>query len=206
MNKLIAIFSLVFFASTLSFAQTELFRAKLKKEAIPAVVLESITEDFPYAEVTEYAAIPVTIIDEQVYVHMNAEAMDGDYDTYVITVAGKSGAVYATYDREGNLLSTAENLKNVVLPRAIQTSIGRHFPGWGVVGDKMVMTSLRNGKQKTHYKVKLKKGKEHHKVVFDADGNIIRGAEKAKKHRQLKFHKHKMKKRSRDADDDMDKQ
>lgn len=186
MNKLILIFTLVAFA-TVSFAQTELFRAKLKKKEVPMVVITAIDEDFPEADIMEYAAIPITIIEDEIYVYSNEEAMEGDYETYVITLKSKSGTIRAAYDKSGNLISTVERMKDVPLPRVITRSIGRHFPGWGIVGDRVVMTSLKNGKQKTQYRVKLQKGKETHRVMFDANGNIIRGASKAKKHRQIVF-------------------
>ena len=180
-------------AASMIAQETELFTAKLKKEAIPATVIESIAEDFPEVTITEYAAVPITVIDDAVYVRTNQEAMGRDYDTYLITMTGKNGQFRVSYDKTGKLLSSVEVLKDVALPVPIRTSIGRHFPGWAVVGDKEVMTTIKDGKQRSHYKVILEKDKEKHYVVFDGDGNIVRGAEKARAHRQIDLQEHKMK-------------
>jgi hypothetical protein len=175
-------------ALSASWAQTtELFIAKIKREAVPAAILEAITEDFPDAEITEYATVPLTVVEDVVYVNANREAENQDYDTYLITMNGKDGHFQVTYDKTGKLLTTVEVLKDVALPRPVMVSIGRHFPKWAVVGDKEVMTSVKDGHQKTHYKVTLEQGKEKHHVIFDADGNIVKGADKAKPHRQIKF-------------------
>jgi|GEM_PF-480084 len=186
MKKFILNLALVLCAST-GFAQNTLYQTKLEKKVVPAVVLESVSTDFPEGVVAEYAAIPVEIIEDRVYTRTNEHASDEDYSTYVVILTGKSGNIHATYNRDGELLNTSESLKNVPLPHPIQVSVARHFPGWNTGADKMLMTSIAGGKQKTHYKVKLYKGKETHHVVFDADGNIIRGAKKAKAHRQIKF-------------------
>ncbi|MFT4754294.1 MAG: hypothetical protein ACI85Q_001851 [Salibacteraceae bacterium] len=67
MNKQIFLFLLAVLTTATSFAQTELFRMKVKKEKVPSVVIESISEDFPDATVTEYAAIPVSYIKDQIH-------------------------------------------------------------------------------------------------------------------------------------------
>lgn len=192
MNKFFLLVA-VAFCTTTTFAQTTLYQAKLTKEVVPAVILEAISEDFPDATVSEYAAIPVDVIEDRIYVNANQDGPDRDYDTYVVTMTGKTGAFQATYNQYGMLLSTSEVLKDVPLPRPVQISMYRHFPGWGAVDDKVVMTSVKDGQLKTHYKVKLQKGKESIHVVFDADGNVIHGADKAKAHRQIKFREHREK-------------
>lgn len=202
MNQLLWILGLIFITTATAFAQT-VVSVNIKKETVPTVVLKSITEDFPEAMVVQYSAIPITIIDEHLYIQDIIDGEEGDADTYLIELSGKNGAIRATYDRYGNLISSSEKLKNVPLPRAIQLSIGRHFPEWAVVGDKIMLSSLKNGSLKTHYRVRLKKGKETHRVLFDANGNILRGASKAKKHRQIKVKKNleKWLKTASDADD-----
>lgn len=189
MYRLSFIFSLLFFVTTLVSAQQELFKVEIKKETVPEVILKSITEDFPNADAIEYAALPIALIDDQIFIQALEEGLEEDADTYLITLSGKNGTIRATYDRYGNLISTSEKLKNVALPRSIQLSIGRHFPEWVVIGDKVMLSSLKNGSLKTHYRVKLQKDKAIHRVLFDANGNILRGASKAKKHRQIKVKK-----------------
>jgi hypothetical protein len=118
MKKVSILFAALFLAATSSMAQEEVFRAKLKKEAIPAIVIESIALDFPEYTATGYFGLPVDIVDDVWYV-TSAKEVDEDYDTYDIVLSGKNGIVRATYDSEGNLLSEHRVLKDAPLPHNI---------------------------------------------------------------------------------------
>lgn len=174
MKKLFA-FTLLSAFLTLSYAQDELFYAKVKKEEVPAVVMTAVEQDFPDGSITTLKALPVEIIDQHWFIKTNKKDDAGeDYDTYVMTVKTSKGMIDAIYDREGNLIYTTEHLKNVALPLPLQKTIGRVFPGWAVAGDKALVTHFVDGRNKAHYIIDLSKGSQHEHIVLDGAGNLLK--------------------------------
>lgn len=173
MKKHIVLLALMFVAIGALSAQDELFVARLTKEKVPAVVITSVEKDFPDATITEYRALPVTILEEG-WVFTKEKPMDGQYETYYLTVKGKNFDGQATYNADGNLVSFHEWARDVALPLNIARAIAREYPGWSIDKDHMTTTFYRNGKQKTYYHVNLSKGAEHGKVVFDSHGNAVK--------------------------------
>ena len=185
MKKHIVLVALLLLAAGAVSAQDEIFAAKLTRDKVPAVVLASVEKDFPDATITEYQALPVTIMEEGWVITKN-KPMDGKYDTYYLTVKGNNFDGEVTYDADGNLVSAHEYARNVALPHNVARAIAIHHPGWAPGKDHMTTTFYRGGKQKTYYHVDLMKGAEHEKVVFDAHGNEvnagrIHGKEKAER-------------------------
>lgn len=162
--------------STTAMAQTELYRSKIQEKNIPEKILQSLEKDFPDVDIVKYEGLPLTMIDGELYVDSDENIMDKHYDDYVITLDGKSGIISATYDSEGELVSTFERLKNIALPEEILISIGHQFPGWAIKGDRYRMKSYRGGKEIAHYKVWLEKGGKKQEVLLDQSGKIIRAA------------------------------
>ena len=158
-----------------TFAQDVLFEAKLKKEDVPEVVIESVEEDFPDFTVTDYAAIPVEFVEDDVFVNKeNLDSNSKDYDSYDITLQGKGRVLDATYDKNGNLISTYEFLKNVAPPTAVSKSIAKVFPGWEITKDNYKMTSYNGKSMNERYKLILSKDKARMKVYTDPNGNILK--------------------------------
>ena len=185
MKKHIVFVALLLLAAGAVSAQDEIFAAKLSRDKVPAVVLTSVEKDFPNATITEFKALPVTIMEEGWVITKN-KPMDGKYDTYYLTVKGNNFDGEATYDADGNLMSAHEYARNIALPHNVARAIAIRYPGWGIGKDHMTTTFYRGDKQKTYYHVDLMKGAEHEKVVFDAHGNEvnagrIHGKEKAER-------------------------
>lgn len=155
-----------------SYAQEVLFEAKLKKEEVPAVIIESVEEDFPGFIIAEFRAIPIEFIEEDIIVNRNITSND-DYDTFQITLKGKGREFVATYTKDGKLLSEVEHGKNVVLPVSVRNTMSKAFPGWTVKEDNYKMIHYTGVKKKERYRIVLQKGKEMKKVYIDADGNLL---------------------------------
>lgn len=153
-------------------AQDQIFAMKIKKSDVPAVVITSIEKDFPGGTVTDYTSLPVDVIGEQVFVHMDPNLRAEDYDTYNVAINGKNFNGYAMYDKKGRLLQSREVLKSIELPYSIGYFIGKNYPGWAVASDREVITTHANNKQQIYYRVKLTKGKEAIRLTLDAHGNI----------------------------------
>lgn len=162
------------FISVVAQAQTELFREKLPKEKIPQKILMSLEKDFPNVDIVKYEGLPITLIKGELYVDSDDMVKSKPYDNYVITLDGKSGVISATYDEEGHLMNTFERLVNVALPEEVLVAIGDEFRGWAVKGDKVRMTSYRDGKTTAHYKVRLEKNGKVEYVVFNEKGTVVK--------------------------------
>lgn len=180
---LMAVCSALCMHSAFAQAEDELLVAKLKKEEVPAVIIQSVERDFPEMAVTAWNAIPVSMYGEELIVRSSPP--NKNYDTYSITLSGKGLNSQATYDKHGNLLHFTEWAKNIPLPEPVEKSIGMHFPGWAVVGDKEHITVKRGNHKRELYKVQLEQNKERQHVVMDARGNIMKqggeGMRKAEK-------------------------
>ncbi|MCB0614545.1 MAG: hypothetical protein KDC75_14615, partial [Phaeodactylibacter sp.] len=97
MKKHIVFVALLLLAAGAVSAQDEIFAAKLSRDKVPAVVLTSVEKDFPNATITEFKALPVTIMEEGWVITKN-KPMDGKYDTYYLTVKGNNFDGEVTYD------------------------------------------------------------------------------------------------------------
>ena len=189
MKKIIVLATLLAIASW-SFAQEVLFTAKLKKEEVPIVVSQSVEEDFPDGTMIEYYGIPVDIVEDVWYVKASQADNEKDYDTYYISLSGKNGQLHAVYDKDGNLMSEHQVLKDAPLPHIIQKAVGKHFPGWALGKDKIIMTTHQGEHNKVLYKVQLNKGNENFDAVFDANGNLVKGHQYSVHHKMMDRKKH----------------
>ncbi|MCB0668602.1 MAG: hypothetical protein KDC80_22410 [Saprospiraceae bacterium] len=169
--------SLLLFMAMISWsitrAQNELFSTKLREEGVPPQIVQSVAKDFPGLTISEYASIPVSIIEDNLYIYSGDPMMNPDFDTYMVTLESKRGQIRATYDRNGKLISKSENLIDVPLPKSVEATIGKEFPGWVVARDHLLLTSVKGNKPKSHYRIKLTKDNKQHYVVIGEDGKLI---------------------------------
>lgn len=91
------------------------------------------------------------------------------YDVYFIIPEGK---ILASYDKDSNLLSTAERFKNIALPLQVSKAIAKRFPGWSITKDLYLVNYYESGKTRKLYKVTLENGNKRIKVKLDDSGNF----------------------------------
>jgi ribosomal protein L21E len=178
MKKTILTLVLVGFAFQ-TYAQDLIFEAKIKKNEVPVVILESVEKDFPDFVVEEYSAVPLEFIEEDVIVDRDIKS-NNDYSTFQITLRNKNEKLTATYTKGGKLISTFAHGENVLLPKAVRDAVAKAFPKWIFIEDHYKMVSYNDGKKNERYKVIINKGNEIKKVIVDASGNIISVHKKVK--------------------------
>lgn len=172
MKKLV--FGLMFLSlSAQTFAQDVLFDAKVKKEDVPAVVVSSIEEDFPNFSITDISAIPVDVVENELIVTKDVNPTD-NYSTYSVNLNGNNKRLNATYDSNGNLISSYEYLRNVAPPVKVEKAIAKAFPGWTLSKDNYKMSTYRGTKTKDRYKITLTKGNQKMKVYTNPNGKILK--------------------------------
>ena len=187
MKKINLLLLFVISAMSITRAQNELFSTKLREEGVPPQIVESVAKDFPGLTISEYASIPVAIVEDNLFVYSRDPMANPDFDTYVVTLESKRGEIQATYDRDGKLISKSENLKDVPLPRVIENTIGKEFPGWVVAKDHLLLTSVKGNKVKSHYRIKLSKDGKQRYVVVGEDGKLLHGRDSAMHHEKEKL-------------------
>lgn len=156
-----------------SYGQDVIFKEKIKKEEMPAAIIEEIATDFGDLEVVEFYALPIEFIEEEVYVNEDFDNNE-DYDTYQVILKGKQGRINATFNKKGQLLSTVEHLKNVAPNIAVRRSIADNFSGWTITKDHYKMTHFSNEQKKERYKINLVKGDSKMVVYMDGKGEILK--------------------------------
>jgi len=156
-----------------SYAQDVLFEAKLKKEEVPSVIIENIEEDYPDFIVDEYTAVPLEFIENDVIVDRNINSND-DYSTYQVTLKGKGEILVATYNKNGELLSTVEHGKNVELPKAVAHTLAITYPGWNLIKDNYKMVHYKGLNKHERYKIILENSGKKIRVYTDANGKFLK--------------------------------
>lgn len=79
----------------------------------------------------------------------------------------------AIYDKDGNLLSSMEHLKDIELPAEVRNAVAKEYPGWTIEKDTYKMNHYKGKDKKERYKIVLKNGKDKKKVYTDANGKFL---------------------------------
>jgi uncharacterized protein YcnI len=79
----------------------------------------------------------------------------------------------ATYNENGKLLRVVEEYKDVKLPAPVIYSVYKAYPGWEIVKDKYLYSQKEGDIEKKQYTLKIKNGKDSHKLTVHADGEIL---------------------------------
>jgi len=153
-------------------AQDMLYRAKLKVEEVPEVVVTAVEEDFPDYSIVEYDAIPIEYVEGDIYFNPNINSI-ADYDTFQMVLKQNGNEMTATYDSDGNLLNTTEHLKNTVLPIAVSRSVAKAYPGWSFAKDSYDMVQFKGKKESQRYRIVLENHGKKIRVHTNAKGKIL---------------------------------
>lgn len=96
---------------------------------------------------------------------------DGESTRFSVKFSEKNGFISAVYDRDGKIVSTHENFKNVALPKAVRNSAYLEYPDWTFEGNAYsVFYDHRKGAKKL-YKVQLRKDRIKKNLKYDIVGN-----------------------------------
>ncbi len=155
------------------------YRMTVAKSDVPTPILKAVEADFPGARLVEFAAIPLDYVDGEVFLDKIGAPSDA-YDTFAITLDSKGREFTAEYQRDGKLISTMEQLKNVTPPPAVRNAVEKAYPGWEITKDSYSMVHHRDGKKKERYRLVLAKNRQKVKVYTDAKGKILNKPKKAK--------------------------
>jgi hypothetical protein len=142
---------------------------------LPEVKLVAVNYKYLDAAGEEDASLSVKQLQRQVaeYDVKKADFYTDEYDLYTVNFFIPDGKILASYDREGNLLRTAEKFKDVALPQAVRDAIGNRFPNWNLAADVYLVNFHEDGKVSKRYKVLLENGDKRMRIKTDEQGNFL---------------------------------
>ncbi len=142
---------------------------------LPEVKLVAVNYKYLDAAGNEDASMPVKQLQRQVaeYDVRTADFYSDEYDFYSVSFFIPEGKILASYDKDGNLLRTAEKFKDVALPKAVRDAIVARFPNWNMTRDVYLVHYHDSGKVKKQYKVLMENGNKRMRIKTDDKGNFI---------------------------------
>ena len=164
------IISLFMIGATLQF-----YAQEPKAEGLEEIII--VAKNYKYLDKTgaEDVAIPVQQLQRKVatYNIKELDVYEDEYDYYDVSFVIPEGKILASYDKDGNILRTAEKFKDINLPAAIVNSIVTRFPSWSISKNVyLVYYHNRDGVKKT-YKIILENGDKRIKITTDNLGNFL---------------------------------
>ncbi len=90
-------------------------------------------------------------------------------EKFQVAFKQKDGNIFATYDRDGKILTSSEKFKDIALPPVVRNTIYKDNPGW-ILHSNAYMVSYNHGKDvKKTYKAQIRKGnlKKYLKLALD---------------------------------------
>jgi len=94
---------------------------------------------------------------------------------YLLLLEVEGGALSATFDEQGKLISVVEKFENARLPENIREKLADEYPEWNLIKDKFLYVQKRGEITRKEYKIIMKKDNKIKRIVVDENGTIIRG-------------------------------
>ncbi|HSP12857.1 MAG TPA: PepSY-like domain-containing protein [Salegentibacter sp.] len=142
---------------------------------LPEIELVAVNYKYLDAAGNEDAALPVKQLQQQVaeYDVRKADFYSDEYDLYTVNFFIPEGKILASYDKDGNLLRTAEKFKNVALPQVVREAVAKRFPNWNMTEDVYLVNFHDTDKVTKRYKILLENADKRMRIKTDEKGNFI---------------------------------
>ncbi len=146
----------------------------VKKGEAPSQVMEALKADFPQAIVKNVTMLPRALQGKQWSLTQQGNlSANVQLTCYQVQASGKNGNFSALYNKDGQLVSYHELIRQADLPQPVKATLVGSFAGYTVASGQERI-HLKSGKQKIMYRVELAAGKKHKAVVLDPQGTVIR--------------------------------
>ena len=144
--------------------------SQLNAQVIELEAVELYATNYKYLNAVDSKEVPVPVkmLQQKVaeFDLKSAEFYTDEYDLYEVRFFIPEGKILAAYDKEGNILRTAERFTNVKLPEMVRYAIAERYPGWAIQKD-VYKVNYYDGESKRQWKVVLKKGDEKKRLKLD---------------------------------------
>lgn len=145
------------------------------QKVLPPIEIVAVNYKYLNAANGKQVAQPVSMLERQAaaYDVKSADFYEDQYDNYFVSFYIPDGQILAAYDKEGNLLRTAEKYKDVALPVAVRKAVAQRFPKWSIAKDVYVVTYHEKNGITKRYKVLLENGDQRMRVRLDESGGFL---------------------------------
>ncbi len=174
--KTLIILSVFLFYAAMGQAQkvTELEEVKIGFSPLGTKVIQD-GDRFSYTIKKRYAAEfvnnPIGFLNENFNIrNFIALVDDKEYDSYEVTFKSSKGHLVANYDDHGNLLSTQQHFKNLLLPYPLRLEVYNANKGWTLIKNNYIANTNGAIIDRAIYKLTLKNGNQKRNVKIDATG------------------------------------
>jgi len=157
------------------FAQEKQSDDFYESNELPAVVLKKAGDEFSvyYPDNTNPDSRVLKLENKFI-----SYKIDNDFQgktEYLLLLEIEGGALAATFNKKGKLISVVEKFENTKLPEKIRKKLAVEYPEWNLVKDKFLYVQKIGKIKRKEYKIIMKKGNKIKRIVVDEDGMIIRG-------------------------------
>jgi len=131
--------------------------AQVKTEKLSEVVIAATNYKYLNKVGIENASLDVTMLEQKVasFDLKSSEFYSDDYDLYEVSFYIPDGYILAAYDKDGNILRTAEKFKDVALPIEVAQAVVKRFPDWAIKKDVYLVSYYDSGNITKKYKLIL---------------------------------------------------
>lgn len=96
-----------------------------------------------------------------------------NYVSYVVSFRASSGSMIANFDAHGNLVSTRQNFKNVLLPHHMIQNVYNNHKGWTMTKNKYRASTRGEVITREVYRITLQNGKRKQTVKIGGNNTGI---------------------------------
>lgn len=145
------------------------------QKVLPAIEIVAVNYKYLNAVDGTEVAQPVAMLERQAaaYDIKTAEFYEDQYDNYFVSFYIPDGQILAAYDKEGNLLRTAEKFKDVALPAEARKAVAKRFPQWTISKDVYLVSYHEKHGVTKRYKLLLENGNKRMRVKIDEKGEFL---------------------------------
>ena len=97
-----------------------------------------------------------------------------DHDIYYVSFNNSKGSLQAVYNKKGNLMSTSQHFKNVLIPMAMRKDLLTNHKGWNMISNSYSAFGKKELLDKEVYKITLTNGKKNKNIKIKNDLKQLR--------------------------------
>lgn len=141
--------SIIFSSMLLVAGTTTLSAQKIKETEVPKAVVSGFHSSFKDAKAKEW--------------EKEGDKYEAEFDWNKVETS-------ATFDANGKLLETENEIKVAELPKAISDYVTKNYAGYKISEASKIVEA---DSKKVSYEAEIQKGKEEMDLIFDADGHFL---------------------------------
>lgn len=148
---------------------TQLEEARVTYSPEVRIVTDLDNVEFKVKEnyVGHFSENPVRFIKENFDIDELLETIvTKDFEEIRVSFNNRKGQLIATFNKDGDLLETSQQFKDIVLPRNVRDELYHEHNGWTMVKNKYVASGKGYMIQKEKYRIRLNNGNQNKNITI----------------------------------------